>query len=77
MEGEATGWTGAGPWVPWVTCLESSSLSSTGTRLWGLVDGMEAGVGGDTVEQKDQPKELGCSSREPPLQGPWETSVVN
>lgn len=62
MEGEATVWTGAGPWVPWVTCLESSSLSSTGTRLWGLVDGMEAGVGGDTVEQKDQSKELGCSS---------------
>ena len=45
-----------------MTCPEGTSLSSTETKLWDLADGMEDGIEGDTVEQMDQSKELGCSS---------------
>ena len=54
MKGEAAGEAGAGPRGSWVTCPEGTSLSSTGTKLWGLADGMEDGIEGDTVEQMDQ-----------------------
>lgn len=39
-----------------------SCLSSTGTKLWGLADGMEDGVKGTPWSEMDQSKELGCSS---------------
>ena len=54
LEGEAAGEAGAGPQGSWVTCPEGTSLSSTGTKLWGLADGMEDRIEGDTVEQMDQ-----------------------